>query len=45
MLEKLDTDGIKVEDNSCLEAHMLVKVEKAAENFVQGNMAVPFFAQ
>ena len=35
MLEKLDTEGTKAEDNNCLEAHMLVKVEEADENYVQ----------
>jgi len=41
VLEKLDTEGTKVEDNNCLEAHMLVKVEEADENYVQKNMAAP----
>ena len=41
MLEKLDTEVTESEDNSCLEAHMLVKVEEAAENYVQSNMAAP----
>ena len=41
MLEKLDTEGTEAEDNSCLEAHMLVKVEEAAENYVHKNMDAP----
>ena len=41
MLEKLDTEGTESEDNSCLESHMLVKVEEAAENYVHKNMDAP----